>query len=315
MMIAQQPNFVGNEARGQKGHRCILCVVRVALKSTSFPLPGCRPDTFQVQTLQPPPLSSSFQSSNLKSQNADITTTTCRWLYADAMTTDGGRDPSLPGSPVNIDALDLSSPTSPTTRPLYTSQYTDLTLLIGEEAAKFHVHRNIVSVHSEFFQIACGNPHFREGAERLVRLPEIDVETMTTILRWCYQAPLALPDDLMSDEGYEKVRRLLDAADYLVVENVVGLVARATDDYLYHCAKWSSDRKALVAGEQKKVDLLCRIYDSGGKMQDDCLRKYLRSLKESHKLGLFMNIVKELEDCHEKLFNDIMVALYSTVDE
>ncbi|KAK6330418.1 hypothetical protein TWF696_003515 [Orbilia brochopaga] len=218
------------------------------------------------------------------------------------MAADDGRDQSLSEHPVDINA------------PLYTSQYTDLTLLIGEEATKFCVHRNILTIHSEFFQVACGNPNFKESAEQLVRLPEVDVETMTNILRWCYQAPLAIPEDMVSDVGYETVRNLLDAADYLNIQGVFRLVTRAVDDYLYRCSKWRSDREDAAADEQKKVDLLCRIYDYGGKMEDDCLRKYLNSLKESHNLGLFMNMVKELEDCHPKLFRDIMVALYSTVD-
>ncbi|KAF3908815.1 hypothetical protein ABW21_db0209483 [Orbilia brochopaga] len=198
--------------------------------------------------------------------------------------------------------------------PLYSSQYSDFTLLVGEEATKFCVHRIILTVQSGFFKVVCANTNFKEGVEQLARLPEIDVETMTNILRWFYQAPLGIPEDLISDDGYEKFKSLLDAANYLDIESAIGLLSKAMNDYLLKGYRRPRDKKDILVCETRKVDLLCRIYTYGSKMEDGTLAQYITSLKFSRQLGVFMNTVKELDDCHATLFRDIMVALYSMVD-
>ncbi|KAF3934628.1 hypothetical protein ABW20_dc0102328 [Dactylellina cionopaga] len=198
--------------------------------------------------------------------------------------------------------------------PLYPSQDADLTLLVGLDENEFKVHSNIVTAHSKFFKIICRNLNFREGVEKLVRLPEMDAETMKRLLPWFYREPLDLPEDMICDEGYEIVINLLNASDFLEIAAIVKIITETTQSYLERCHSWSSDRDQAAADEQKKIDLLCRIYECGGKVDGNCLKKYMQALKESRYLGLFMNMVNEIEDCHEALFKDIMVALYATPD-
>ncbi|EPS45876.1 hypothetical protein H072_197 [Dactylellina haptotyla CBS 200.50] len=197
--------------------------------------------------------------------------------------------------------------------PLYTSEYADLTLLVGEDATEFQVHRGIVTLYSKFFKVVCQNPNFREGQERVIRLPELDAETVKRLLQWFYQAPLEIPSDIISDDGYEVTINLLNAADFLEIDDVIKMITDATEDYFTKCDSWSPDREEARADEQKKVDLLCRVYELGGKIDANCFKRYLGALKKSHNTGLFMNMVKELEDCHHALFQDIMVALYANV--
>ncbi|KAK6524099.1 hypothetical protein TWF694_005762 [Orbilia ellipsospora] len=200
--------------------------------------------------------------------------------------------------------------------PLYTPDYADLTLLVGTDPSikEFKIHRHIVTVNSKFFKVICNNPNFKEGREQIVKLPEVDVDTAHRLLRWFYQEPLDLPDDIISDEGYPVMINLVNAADFLEIERVIVILRDATAGYLKHCSKWSEDRELAKEEEQRKVDLMCRIYECGVKIDGAVINRYLRRLKRRHKLGMFMDMVSAIEDCHHALFEDIMVALYATVD-
>ncbi|EWC46658.1 hypothetical protein DRE_04145 [Drechslerella stenobrocha 248] len=198
--------------------------------------------------------------------------------------------------------------------PLYTTQYTDLKIYAGEEAREFDVHRHILAVHSEFFKVACQNPHFKEGAEQVIRLPTVDAGTMTRLLRWFYQGPLELPSDWTSDDSYDRIMDMLNSADYLGIPTLVKAISEATPSYLRANSQWHADRGIAIAEEQKKVDFLSRLYECGGNIEIKFLKEHLNALKKSRNLGLFMGVVKDLEGCHEALFGDIMVALYATVD-
>ncbi|KAK6498170.1 hypothetical protein TWF506_004409 [Arthrobotrys conoides] len=189
----------------------------------------------------------------------------------------------------------------------------DLTILVGEEEKKFQVHNKLFVSKSKFFKAACSTSHFREGVERLVRLPEIDVESMKRLIGWFYESHLVLPTDIISDEGYEITLNLLNAADFLEIPIVISIITKATQNYIWKCNSWKEDADEAAADEQKKVDLMCRLYECGGKIDAVRLNAYLSNLRDSHKMGLFINAVKEVEDCHPGFFNDTMVAVYSTV--
>ncbi|KAK6347496.1 hypothetical protein TWF718_005337 [Orbilia javanica] len=190
----------------------------------------------------------------------------------------------------------------------------DLTIQVGEEGKRFQVHKDLFMAKSKFFKAAaCSSSHFREGVERLVRLPEIDVESMKRLIRWFYEAYLDLPTDIISDEGYEITLNLLNAADFLEIPVVINIITKATQNYIWKCKTWKRDMEEATADEQKKVDLMCRLYECGGKIDAERLNAYLENLRDAHKMGLFINAVKEVEDCHPEFFNDTMVAVYSTV--
>ncbi|KAF3908880.1 hypothetical protein AA313_de0203778 [Arthrobotrys entomopaga] len=197
---------------------------------------------------------------------------------------------------------------------LYTPEDADLTLRVGADSKEFKVHRNIMTVDSKFFKVVCNNPNFREGRDQLVKLPEIDEDTATRLLRWFYQEPLDVPTDIISDDGYAIFINLLNAADFLEIDNVIAILKNATEEYFRKCKSWRKDRERAREEEQRKVDLMCRVYECGVKIDGDVLKWYLRRLKKVHNLGMFMDMVWEIEDCHHALFEDIMVGLYSTVD-
>ncbi|RVD89378.1 uncharacterized protein DFL_000389 [Arthrobotrys flagrans] len=200
-----------------------------------------------------------------------------------------------------------------TTGTSYQNADPDLTVLVGEEGKKFQVHGQLFVAKSKFFKAACSTSHFREGVEHLVRLPEINAESMTRLIRWFYDAHLDLPTDIISDEGYEITLNLLNAADFLEIPMVINIITKATQNYIWKCNSWKEDVEEAAADEQKKVDLMCRLYECGGEIDTVRLNAYLENLRESHKMGLFINAIKEVEDCHPGFFNDTMVAVYSTV--
>ncbi|KAF3228526.1 hypothetical protein TWF191_002382 [Orbilia oligospora] len=190
----------------------------------------------------------------------------------------------------------------------YKKKESDLTVLVGQEERKFEVHTRLFAAKSKFFKAACSTSHFREGVEHLVRLPEIDVESMKRIVAWFYDSRLTLPTDIFSDEGYEITLNLLNAADFLEIPIVINIITKATQNYIWKCNSWKEDAEEAAADEQKKVDLMCRLYECGGKIDAIQLNAYLKNLRDSHKMGLFINAVKEVEDCHPGFFNDTMVA-------
>ncbi|KAK6519051.1 hypothetical protein TWF281_003740 [Arthrobotrys megalospora] len=197
----------------------------------------------------------------------------------------------------------------------YTNVNPDLIIIVGEVQKKFRVHKDLLIAKSKFFKAACSTSHFREGVENIVRLPEIDPESMVRLVRWFYNVELGLPEDITVEDGYEITLNLLNAADFLEVPAVVTIITRATQNYIWKCNSWKGDAEEAAEDEQKKVDLMCRLYECGGKIDRECLHSYFENLKESHKMGLFVNALKEVEDCHPDFFNDTMVAVYSTVED
>ncbi|KAK6329828.1 hypothetical protein TWF730_006124 [Orbilia blumenaviensis] len=197
----------------------------------------------------------------------------------------------------------------------YTNTDPDLTIIVGQEQKKFQVHKDLFISKSKFFKAACSNSHFREGVENLVRLPEIDSESMIRLRQWFYETNLPLPTDIILDDGYEITLNLLNAADFLEIPAVITIITKATQNYIWKCNSWKGDPGEAAEDEQKKVDLMCRLYECGGKIDRERLKAYLNNLKEGHRMGLFVNALREVEDCHPDFFNDTMTAVYSTVED
>lgn len=64
-----------------------------------------------------------------------------------------------------------------------------ITVLVGSEDEKFVVHKSAVCKNSKFFQAACGR-EWKEGQERVIRLPEADPEVFNVYAHWAYTETL-----------------------------------------------------------------------------------------------------------------------------
>ena len=65
-------------------------------------------------------------------------------------------------------------------------------MLVGPKEERFILHHDAVCARSKFFKAACSK-QWREGQERLVRLPEVDPVVFKTYCGWVYSGDLAKP--------------------------------------------------------------------------------------------------------------------------
>lgn len=65
-----------------------------------------------------------------------------------------------------------------------------ITVLAGKEEKRFILHQTAVCAKSKFFKAACSKK-WREGQERIVRLPEAGVATFKTYCDWVYSGDVA----------------------------------------------------------------------------------------------------------------------------
>lgn len=61
-----------------------------------------------------------------------------------------------------------------------------VTILVGQFEHQFHVHRVLLCSHSLFFRQMLESPHFTEGKENVVRLPEDDVTSFAVFAHYLY---------------------------------------------------------------------------------------------------------------------------------
>ena len=65
-----------------------------------------------------------------------------------------------------------------------------VTVLVGKEEKRFILHQDAVCAKSKFFKAACSK-QWREGQERIVRLPEAGVATFKAYSAWIYSGDVA----------------------------------------------------------------------------------------------------------------------------
>lgn len=65
-----------------------------------------------------------------------------------------------------------------------------ITVLVGSEEKRFILHQDVVCAKSKFFTAACSRK-WREGQEKLVRLPEIHIPTFKVYCSWVYTGKIA----------------------------------------------------------------------------------------------------------------------------
>ncbi|KAF3194857.1 hypothetical protein TWF225_005474 [Orbilia oligospora] len=96
-------------------------------------------------------------------------------------------------------------------------KFTDVKVLVGFNEREYNLHRNIISVGSNFFEATCreGNG-FTESAEKLIKLPDIEPEEFDVIIKWIYRGGYTLPEYIESDDFCA----VLQAADFLGVKDL-----------------------------------------------------------------------------------------------
>ncbi|KAK6331384.1 hypothetical protein TWF730_004466 [Orbilia blumenaviensis] len=113
------------------------------------------------------------------------------------------------------------------------STFSDIVVLVGEDEKEYKLHRNIISVGSDFFEARCREGTFLEGKERVIRLPEIDTESFDIIIKWIYRGGYTLPEFVDTDAFC----RVFEAADFLRVQELKTemqekLVTRLTREFI-----------------------------------------------------------------------------------
>jgi hypothetical protein len=80
-----------------------------------------------------------------------------------------------------------------------------VSVLVGPSEEAFLVHQQIISLKSQFFKAAC-RKEWKEGAEKLVRLPEVEPGLFRSYLNWVYTGDLAV--DVSAADAKESVSEL-----------------------------------------------------------------------------------------------------------
>jgi hypothetical protein len=82
--------------------------------------------------------------------------------------------------------------------------YDIIAVLVGPEEHRFRVHKDVICAKSKFFRAACSSC-WREGQEKVVRLPNARSEqSFQTYIYWIYASDVVV-DEITSSEVEEKV--------------------------------------------------------------------------------------------------------------
>ncbi|KAK5137755.1 hypothetical protein LTR08_007327 [Meristemomyces frigidus] len=93
----------------------------------------------------------------------------------------------------------------------------EITVLVGADEKRFMCHKAIICSHSKFFRAACSKG-FKEGEEKLVRLPEVDADVFPRYLQWAYsgEVVVASAEEVATDRGMRlDLVQLYILAEYL----------------------------------------------------------------------------------------------------
>lgn len=67
-------------------------------------------------------------------------------------------------------------------------------MLVGESEVSFTVHEKVITECSDFFRATCADG-FREGKEKVVRLPEMEEEIFKSYVHWAYCNEVVTTED------------------------------------------------------------------------------------------------------------------------
>ncbi|KAK4542310.1 hypothetical protein LTR36_006963 [Oleoguttula mirabilis] len=94
----------------------------------------------------------------------------------------------------------------------------EVTVLVGPEEKRYVVHKAIISNHSKFFKAACA-ANFKEGREKIIRLPEVDIEAFRSYAQWAYSGEVVVAsDEEISADAFGVVRGTRLAKLYVLAE-------------------------------------------------------------------------------------------------
>ncbi|KAF3931878.1 hypothetical protein ABW19_dt0207765 [Dactylella cylindrospora] len=91
--------------------------------------------------------------------------------------------------------------------------FSDVKIIVGEDAEEFNLHRNILSARSSFFKAALSK-NYAEGANQEILLPEVKPLAFRMCLNWIYT------DTLPLDGNMDMFPDIFQAADYLQLAKV-----------------------------------------------------------------------------------------------
>lgn len=100
----------------------------------------------------------------------------------------------------------------------------DIVVLVGKDETRFVVHQNLICERSDFFRAACEGD-WRESSEKVVRLPEADIEPFSIYVAWLYTSNVDASSELLINQGPKYVTALDNTDRELILE-------RLTDAYL-----------------------------------------------------------------------------------
>lgn len=173
----------------------------------------------------------------------------------------------------------------------------DIVALVGSNEERFTLHKGIITNHSKFFKAACSG-NFSEAKDKIIRLPEIDVDNFVTYLQWVYTGTIITGDEENADKSdypkksfysYIKLYVLADQLDDMRLRNAIM-------DVLTALSKVPAVTDAFVLG-----------YNSTP--ESSILRKFIRRafrVVASDKRALLKRWVRERSS---KLPHDLLVDL------
>ncbi|KAF2764053.1 hypothetical protein EJ03DRAFT_386221 [Teratosphaeria nubilosa] len=94
------------------------------------------------------------------------------------------------------------------------------TVLAGEDEKPFLLHGSVICNHSSFFRAAC-NREFKENAERIIRLPEVEPDAFSMYAQWAYSGEIVVvngaqtPDETNSEVHCDSLAELYLVGDVL----------------------------------------------------------------------------------------------------
>ncbi|KAF3292550.1 kelch-like [Orbilia oligospora] len=91
--------------------------------------------------------------------------------------------------------------------------FSDVTVIIGEEAKVFKLHRIILAANSDYF-VGALNEAFTEGKSRQITIPHINSDVFKRVIEYFYTRSLGFTDEDPLD--WNLIAALYQAADYLL---------------------------------------------------------------------------------------------------
>ncbi|KAF3941920.1 hypothetical protein ABW19_dt0204684 [Dactylella cylindrospora] len=84
---------------------------------------------------------------------------------------------------------------------LETGNFSDVTIIVGPQKKTFKLHRNIICLHSRFFERACLGG-FEESTSREIQLPEIEPVGFEIVVLWLYEDRDSFTSKLDNDAAF-----------------------------------------------------------------------------------------------------------------